>query len=1048
MNMGIDSLTSLTFVEALQVRTGLQLSPTLIFDHPTAEAVSQHINELTGRRGASQLPGDLAAEGWGRGCAAQPAVAAVIGRWPSGAASGEALWRLSETGCDAIGTVPAQRWAVGTVGDAQWPAARFLATVRGAALFDSAHFSVSPAEAASMDPQQRLLLEYGYTALVTGGLSRVSLQGSDTGVFLGITNADFHTMLLAASTSVYTATGGTISIAAGRMSFTLGLHGPCESLDTACSSAVVALHSAALCLAFNDCPVALTTAVSLMLTPHVSISYARAGMLSSDGRCKTFDVSANGYVRGEGVGGVVGHLTQLKDQLSIGSSAVQQDGMSASLTAPNGSVQVTLLSLANARAVTGDAALHCGIESHGTGTPLGDPTEVRALAKALLVQEAERVLRGIKANVGHLEPTAGMVGMLHSIHMLLELSMTSNAQLRVLNPHLAESASAGLSYPSAVGRLRMVDCAIVGTSSFGYSGTIAHVVLTSNCDAPTTKSIPALASFRKCAFAWETPRLHASSAALPVPPTSHTPFLGIPIAAPSGGDLLWEQRFAPYELAFLQNHRVGQVALLPGTCYIEMARAMVRVVHDATAFALTSVAFTTIMFLDDELDGEPIARVAVERAEGVLTITSRREESSWDTHSNMVLELRSVEPGSVDVSAVQARCHEHVTHSEFYATCGNDYHGEFKAMDSGWARDGGIEILSKVVYSHNETQHLHLRTCAWLDTCLHAPYWWSNHCCRPFYIAAVKSYAINSMDCTQNQVMWSLMHGLGGSEDLQPEVLKYHSDDLMCRVQIDGSRLGFFDIGWLEARRTQRHLFELSWTPKQTDSSSTPAHKLIVASSGFHAGAADVSLIQHLYMPLGCINILYKGDQHGKHHADQLSALGDALSLIQLASLPAIWLITTATQATSAERACWLRVSHAGLWGLSRAARQEMPNLGLWNVDVYASSQIDVWSSLASVCVPQSPEPEVAQSGGGVVCASLVRECFGKAGLRPSCKRLLRRGDPRHFGWHRCSWRTDCALAGRQWSEAADSSFTQRQKWTWQEPKLGKASDRLGCAVS
>ena len=185
---------------------------------------------------------------------------------------------------------------------------RFLGTVRGVELFDSARFTVTLAEATRMDPQQRLVLEHGYMALLTGGLARANMQGSDTGVFLGITNTDFA-MMLAASESVYAATGSAVSsavsIAAGRVSYVLGLQGPCESIDTACSSAVTALRSASLCLCASDCTAALTAAVNVVLAPHVSVSYARVGMLSPDGRCKTFDASANGYVRSEGIGGLV-----------------------------------------------------------------------------------------------------------------------------------------------------------------------------------------------------------------------------------------------------------------------------------------------------------------------------------------------------------------------------------------------------------------------------------------------------------------------------------------------------------------------------------------------------------------------------------------------------------------------------------------------------------------------------------------------------------------------------------------------------------------------
>ena len=467
--VGIDSVKVAHFVSSLQKKTGLELSPTLIYEHSTAEAVAQHLVQLLGV-GDVRTPCQALVTGGGR-TALAPAIVGLSGRWPAGISSSNSYWRFS--GTDVVSNVPAQRWVVSK----EHPAAsHYMATVHNAQLFDGPRFSVSPAEAGAMDPQQRLLLESGYETFRSGGLSRRDVQVSDTGIFLGITNADYAA-LLSTSASVYAATGGTISIASGRISFALGLQGPCESIDTACSSAVAALHGAAGCIGAGDCDAALTTAVTLYLAPHVSVSYARAGMLSADGRCKTFDASANGYVRGEGIGGLLVVRERKLDArtaiaIVLSSNALRQDGMSASLTAPNGSAQATLLALAVARA---DGAQHRGVESHGTGTPLGDPTEVRALSQAL---PAEHVaLQGVKGNMGHLEPAAGMVGLMAAASTLLEEQMAPNPQLRKLNPHLASSVGTRLFPLAAAAALHMVESNAVGVSSFGYSGTIAHAVL-------------------------------------------------------------------------------------------------------------------------------------------------------------------------------------------------------------------------------------------------------------------------------------------------------------------------------------------------------------------------------------------------------------------------------------------------------------------------------------------------------------------------------------------------------------------------------------------
>ena len=382
MTLGIDSLSSTHLVSELQQRTGLQLSPTLIFEHSTPMAVAQHLAELSSPPNRSY---GLTIPGYSR-AAEQPlqrlTIAGLAGRWPRGihrSSSVDGLWEASLAGFDAVGEVPAQRWTIdpsklGMSSVLHTMAVRYLATVDGAELFDAKHFGMSSVEAAAIDPQQRLLLEGGSQTFQTAGITRQDLQGSNTGVFLGISNADFNQMLVT-STSVYAAVGGAISVASGRLSFAWDLQGACKSIDTACSSSLIALHASALGLRATDCHPALALVVNLILLPQVSSSYARAGMLSPDGRCRTFDSQANGYVRSEGMGSLLLALDVTSEaQAYLSSCAVRQDGMSASLTAPNGSAQATLLRNALARSSCNVTCLQ-GIEAHGTGTPLGDPTE-------------------------------------------------------------------------------------------------------------------------------------------------------------------------------------------------------------------------------------------------------------------------------------------------------------------------------------------------------------------------------------------------------------------------------------------------------------------------------------------------------------------------------------------------------------------------------------------------------------------------------------------------------------------------------------------------
>jgi acyl transferase domain-containing protein len=246
-------------------------------------------------------------------------------------------------------------------------------------------FAISPAEAATMDPSQRLVLEHGYAALHDSTLDRRALSGSLTGMFLGFAGSEFSQIFAAspAGDSVYAATGSALSIASGRLSYALGLHGPCVTYDTACSAALAACHAGLRALQLAECPTGLVVGVSLVLAPGISTSFATAGMTSAHGRCHTFDARADGYARGEACGGVVLRGGAEAEAVGLLGSAVRQDGRSASLTAPNGQAQQGLLEAAMQDAKTSVDALELS-EAHGTGTALGDPIEARSLKGAVL----------------------------------------------------------------------------------------------------------------------------------------------------------------------------------------------------------------------------------------------------------------------------------------------------------------------------------------------------------------------------------------------------------------------------------------------------------------------------------------------------------------------------------------------------------------------------------------------------------------------------------------------------------------------------------------
>ena len=428
---------------------------------------------------------------------------AVVGmgcRFPGGANNPEEFWELLKNGVDAIAPVPKDRWDIDAYYDPDPDTAGKMYTRYGGFVdrvdeFDAQFFGISPREAVNLDPQQRLLLEVSWSALENGGQVPAELAGSKTGVFVGVTTNDYAKLLMPggdlSQIDTYYLAGNPLNAVAGRVSYTLGLQGPAMSVDTACSSSLVSVHLACQSLRNRECNMALAGGVNLILSPDNTVALCRARMMSPDGRCKTFDANADGFVRGEGCGVLL--LKRLSDAVKdednilalIRGSGVNQDGASSGFTVPNKKAQEALISQVLTAAKVKPEEVDY-VEAHGTGTSLGDPIEVKALAKVLGDRTNALKIGSVKTNLGHLESAAGVAGLIKTILSLQNEQIPPHLHFQQPNPYLdwdelpVEVATENTSWARNDRRR------LAGVSSFGASGTNAHILLE---EAPVSETV-------------------------------------------------------------------------------------------------------------------------------------------------------------------------------------------------------------------------------------------------------------------------------------------------------------------------------------------------------------------------------------------------------------------------------------------------------------------------------------------------------------------------------------------------------------------------------
>ncbi|MET3551230.1 thioester reductase domain-containing protein [Burkholderia sp. 567] len=526
--LGFDSVQLVELSGCLSDYYDLDLDPTVFFKAHAPRAiaahlVAQHTAEVAvkhgfeigsdAKAGADAPVSRVEADDTHDDAESDVAIVGMAGIFPQSADLDE-FWRHLAAGDDLIAETPPSRWDW-RAADGE-PASRWGGFMPRIEYFDAAFFGISPREAEQMDPQQRLLVQTAWSALEDAAVRPSDLMGSDAAVYVGVSTSDYMALLPGADGHL--AIGNAHAMLPNRLSHLLGTHGPSEAVDTACSSSLVALHRAVRALRRGESSVAIVGGVNVMLTTRLHRALAAAGMLSPDGRCKTFDASANGYVRGEGVAALVlmpldraragGHPVRAV----IKGSAVNHGGRAAFLTAPDANAQAALIAAAYRDAGV-DPATVSYVEAHGTGTSLGDPIEVQALRQGFDAYARECVdahaparcgLGSVKTNIGHLEAAAGLAGVVKVVLAMNRRMLPPSLHCRKPNPYLKLDDSR---YHVVTEPTPWPDSATpmplrAGVSSFGFGGSNAHVVLQSADARPIA---PASASDAAGSFAWFIP---------------------------------------------------------------------------------------------------------------------------------------------------------------------------------------------------------------------------------------------------------------------------------------------------------------------------------------------------------------------------------------------------------------------------------------------------------------------------------------------------------------------------------------------------------------
>ncbi|MDC8982007.1 type I polyketide synthase, partial [Mycobacterium marinum] len=524
-DLGVSSRDAVVLSGELTELLGRTVSPIDFWEHPTINDLAAHLTAPEPSTGA-----EAAVSRTVRGSLEEPIAVVGMGcRFPGGISGPEALWQFLCDRKSSIGRVPDERWAQFDDGSPAVKALLARTTRWGSYLtdidaFDADFFEISASEADKMDPQQRLLLEVAWEALEHAGIPPSSLRRSQTGVFAGSCLSEYGAIASTDLTQVdgWSNTGGAMSIIANRLSYFLDLRGPSVAVDTACSSSLVAIHLACQSLRMQDSNLAIAAGVNLLLSPAVFRGFDQVGALSPTGNCRAFDAAADGFVRGEGAGVVV--LKRLTDAQQDGDrvlavicgSAINQDGRSNGLMAPNPAAQQAVLRAAYTNAGMQPSEVDY-VEAHGTGTLLGDPIEARALGSVLgrgRPEESPLLIGAVKTNLGHTEAAAGIAGFIKAVLAVQHGQIPPNQRFESPNPHIAFADL----------RMKVVDELTdwpdtghprrAGVSSFGFGGTNAHVVIEQGQQAASSPEAGLTPALSTLVVAGKTPARVAATAGM------------------------------------------------------------------------------------------------------------------------------------------------------------------------------------------------------------------------------------------------------------------------------------------------------------------------------------------------------------------------------------------------------------------------------------------------------------------------------------------------------------------------------------------------------